>query len=271
MRRAGAALIAAVLLALVGACVRQYPAPPAGDVKAAEAAEASQPKPDAEDNWAEQRRRMVETQIQAKGIWDLRTSVTDKRVIQAMLKVPRHEFVPEPLRFLAYADRPVDIGEGQTISQPYIVAFMTEQLKLKPKNKVLEIGTGSGYQAAVLAEIVKQVYTIEIVEPLGKRAMETLERLEYKNVATKIGDGYRGWPKHAPFDAIIVTCAPERIPQPLKDQLKEGGRMIIPVGELWAQELYLLEKRKGEITRTAVLPVAFVPMTGEAQRKGEAP
>ena len=271
MYRAAAMLGAAVLLAIAGACAKQNPEPPADQAKVRESTAVSKPKPQAEDKWAQERRQMVERYVQGKGVLDLRTPVTDKRVIQAMLKVPRHEFIPERLRFRAYDDWPVDIGEGQTISAPYIVAFMTEQLKLQPTDKVLEIGTGSGYQAAILAEIIKQVYSIEIVEVLGKRARQTLDRLGYKSIHTRIGDGYRGWPEHAPFDAIIVTCAPDHVPQPLRDQLREGGRMIIPVGKLWAQELYLLEKREGEITQKAVLPVVFVPMTGEAERKGEAP
>jgi len=161
----------------------------------------------------------------------------------------------------------LQIGQGQTISQPYIVAFMTEQLQPKRKDRVLEIGTGSGYQAAVLAELAGEVYSIEIIEPLAKTAEATLRRLGYKNVQVKAGDGYKGWPEHAPFDAITVTCAPDHVPQPLIDQLKEGGRMIIPVGGFGDQELYLLEKKNGELERRAVLPVRFVPMTGEAQKK----
>ena len=153
------------------------------------------------------------------------------------------------------------------ISQPYIVAFMTEQLRLKPSDRVLEIGTGSGYQTAILAELVPEVYTIEIVEPLAKNAEATLQRLGYKDVHVKAGDGYKGWPEAAPFDAIIVTCAPDRVPQPLTDQLKDGGRMIIPVGERFAQELYLLDKKNGHLKESAVLPVRFVPMAGEATKK----
>src|SRR5262249_31583800 len=151
--------------------------------------------------------------------------------------------------------------------QPFIVALMTEQLQLKPSDRVLEIGTGSGYQAAILAELAAQVYTIEIVEPLGKKAAETLQRLGYRNVEVKIGDGYQGWPERAPFDAIIVTCAPEKIPQPLIDQTKEGGRIIIPVGRFPDQKLYLLEKKAGRLEQRAILPVLFVPMTGEAERR----
>ena len=168
----------------------------------------------------------------------------------------------------AYEDQPLPIGHHQTISQPFIVALMTEQLKPQPTDKVLEIGTGSGYQAAILAGLVKEVFTIEIVEPLAKRAETDLRRLGYTNVFVKAGDGYKGWPEHAPFDAIIVTCAPDQVPQPLIEQLRDGGRMIIPVGpDGGMQELFLLEKRGGEVKQRAVLPVRFVPMTREAGAK----
>jgi protein-L-isoaspartate(D-aspartate) O-methyltransferase len=209
------------------------------------------------DEWKDPRTRMVQEQIAAR-------EVRDPKVLAAMTAVPRHEFVPEAQRRLAYADRPLGIGYGQTISQPYIVAFMTEQLAPKPADRVLEIGAGSGYQAAVLAKLVAQVFTIEIVEPLTARAAEDLRRLGFSNVQVKAGDGYRGWPEHAPFDAIIVTCAPDHVPEPLVQQLKEGGRMIIPVTQFASQELHLLEKREGKVERRAVLPVRFVPMTGEA-------
>lgn len=191
-------------------------------------------------------------------------SVKDPKVIAAMKKVERHRFVPENLQPYAYRDHPLPIGEGQTISQPSLVALMTELLELKRTDKVLEIGTGSGYQAAILGELVDSVFTIEIIEPLGQRSMRLLDGLGYENVHVKIGDGYQGWPAYAPFDAIIVTCAPSDIPQPLQDQLAEGGRMIIPVGkENTVQELVLLRKRKGKITRESVLPVRFVPMLKE--------
>ena len=180
-----------------------------------------------------------------------------------MSSVPRHEFVPENYRTHAYEDHPLPIGYGQTISQPYIVAFMTEQLRSQPTDRVLEIGTGSGYQAAVLSKLVAEVYTIEIVKPLAQRAETDLRRLNYSNVKVKAGDGYKGWPEHAPFDAIIVTAAPDHVPQPLIDQLKEGGRMIILVGGREMQQLYLLEKHAGKLTRRAVLPVNFVPLTRE--------
>ncbi len=203
---------------------------------------------------------MVEKQIVAR-------EVRDPRVLAAMKSVPRHEFIPPELRKEAYEDRPLPIGHGQTISQPYIVAFMTEQLNPRPTDRVLEIGTGSGYQAAVLARLVDQVFTIEIVEPLAKKAEADLARLGFKNVKVKAGDGYAGWPEHAPFDAIIVTCAPDHVPEALVRQLREGGRLIIPVGESGAQELYLLEKRGGKVEQRAVLPVRFVPMTGQSERR----
>jgi len=208
---------------------------------------------------ASERQRMVQEQLMPRG-------VHDKRVLAAISKVPREEFVPQDSRAASYTDQPLPIGYGQTISQPYIVAFMTEQLHPKPSDRVLEIGTCSGYQAAVLAELVAEVYSIEIIEPLAKTAEATLQRLGYKNVYVKAGDGYKGWPEHAPFDAITVTCAPDHVPQPLIDQLKEGGRMIIPVGGFGDQELYLLEKKNGQLQRRAVLPVRFVPMVGEAAK-----
>jgi protein-L-isoaspartate(D-aspartate) O-methyltransferase len=211
-------------------------------------------------DFAAERQLMVQQQLMGRG-------VHEERVLAAMAKVPREEFVPPDSRDASYEDGPLQIGYRQTISQPYIVAFMTEQLRPKLSDRVLEIGTGSGYQAAVLAELVADVYTIEIVEPLAKSAEATLQRLGYKNVHVKAGDGYKGWPEHAPFDAITVTCAPDHVPQPLIDQLKEGGRMIIPVGSFGDQELYLLEKKNGELQRRAVLPVRFVPMTGEASER----
>jgi protein-L-isoaspartate(D-aspartate) O-methyltransferase len=203
---------------------------------------------------------MVNTQIRARGI-------TDKQVLQAMTKVPRHLFVPEPYTASAYEDMPLPIGLDQTISQPYIVAFMTEALMLKATDRVLEIGTGSGYQAAILAEICDSVYTIDIFKQLADRARQILDKLGYKNIIVKHGDGYKGWPEHAPFDAIIVTCAPSNIPDPLKDQLAEGGRMIIPVGDSGIQQLVLLVRRNGNILEESVLPVRFVPMIDD---KGKA-
>src|SRR5207253_11463217 len=193
--------------------------------------------------------------------------IKDERVLAAMGKVPREKFVPADERGDAYEDGPLPIGYGQTISQPYIVAFMTEQLRPKRSDRVLEIGTGSGYQAAILGELVAEVYTIEIVEPLAKSAEATLRRLGYKNVHLKVGDGYKGWPEEAPFDAIIVTCAPEKVPQPLADQLKDGGCMVVPVGERFAQQLYLLEKKNGQLKESVTLPVRFVPMQRDTQKK----
>jgi protein-L-isoaspartate(D-aspartate) O-methyltransferase len=210
-------------------------------------------------DFAAQRQRMVDQQLKPRGI-------KDERLLAAMAKVPREDFVPADERNDAYQDGPLPIGYDQTISQPYIVAFMTEQLRPKPGHRVLEIGSGSGYQAAILAELVADVYTIEIVEPLAKTAEATLQRLGYKNVHLKVGDGYKGWPEQAPFDAIIVTCAPDKVPQPLVDQLKEGGRMVIPVGERFAQQLYLLEKQNGQLKESVTLPVRFVPMTREPQK-----
>jgi protein-L-isoaspartate(D-aspartate) O-methyltransferase len=204
-------------------------------------------------------KKMVAEQIAARGI-------TDPRLLAAMATVPRHHFMPDEMRAHAYEDRPLPIGHGQTISQPYIVAFMTDALRLQPTDKVLEIGTGSGYQSAVFAEMAGEVHTIEIIDALAKQAAAALQEAGYERVKTRIGDGYRGWPESAPFDAIMVTCAPDAIPAPLIGQLAEGGRMIIPVGPREApQQLVLLRKTGGEIERQEVLPVRFVPMTGEAE------
>ena len=212
----------------------------------------------AANDFAALRNRMVDQEIVAAG-------VKDPRVIEAMRTTPRHEFVLINNRPQAYFDMAIAIGHGQTISPPFVVAYMTEQLQPQPTDKVLEIGTGSGYQAAVLSPLVKEVYTIEIVKPLGERAARTLKRLGYENVLAKIGDGYQGWPEHAPFDKIIVTCSPEKVPQPLVDQLREGGRMIVPVGERYQQMLYLFEKRDGKLEKLGSLPTLFVPMTGAAE------
>lgn len=212
--------------------------------------------PHARSDFAAERERMVNEQLVRRGIHD-------PRVLAAMRKVPREEFVPAPLRNESYRDGPLPIGHDQTISQPYIVAFMTEQLRPKPTDRILEVGTGSGYQAAILAELVAEVYTVEIIEPLAKNAQALLERLGCRNVHVKVGDGYKGWPEHASFDVIIVTCAIDHVPGPLVAQLKEGGRMMIPVGESFAQELYLFEKENDELKKSAVLPVVFVPMQRE--------
>ncbi len=212
-----------------------------------------------EDAFTAARHRMVASQIEARG-------VRDPRVLGAMRKVERHRFVAPGLQDHAYEDRPLSIGHDQTISQPYIVALMTELARVKPGDRALEIGTGSGYQAAVLAELAAQVYTIEIVEPLAREAAARLETLGYRNVTVRAGDGYRGWPEHAPFDVILVTAAPPEIPQPLLDQLAVGGRLVAPVGEL-EQELVVVEKTAKGLQRRTTIPVRFVPMTGEVQRR----
>lgn len=221
----------------------------------------------AAEDYTEARRQMV--QIIERDIMDtslyLDKEALDPRVMQAMGKVARHEFVPPDEIPYAYENRPLGIGHGQTISQPYIVAVMTDLLKVSPVSKVLEIGTGSGYQAAILAELADQVYSIEIIEPLGKQAASRLSRLGYRNVQTRIGDGYYGWPAEAPFDAIVVTAAASHIPPPLIKQLKAGGRMVIPVGSRFmTQELLLVTKQEDDrITTRQILPVRFVPLTGK--------
>jgi protein-L-isoaspartate(D-aspartate) O-methyltransferase len=208
------------------------------------------------DRFVQQRLNMVERQLRGRDI-------TDARVLNAMAAVPRHRFVPEKLQGMAYADGPLPIGHGQTISQPYIVALMSQVLAIQPGERVLEIGTGSGYQAAVLAAMGARVFSIEIVAELGRRAAATLKPLGYDRIRLKIGDGYKGWPEHAPFDAVIVTCAPKKVPQPLKEQLAEGGRMVIPVGPRNRQQLVLLTKENGEIRQQKVVDVRFVPMVNE--------
>jgi len=206
---------------------------------------------------AAERMRMVNSQIESRG-------VQDPRVLRAMREVPRHAFVPPDQKRHAYDDRPLRIGHGQTISQPFIVGFMTAALELDGTEKVLEIGTGSGYQAAVLAEVAGEVFTIEIVEPLARRAAVVLDSLGYERVRVRVGDGYRGWPEQAPFDAIMVTAAPSHIPEPLLDQLAMGGLLILPVGGA-AQDLVRVRKTEAGLMREKVLPVRFVPMTGEAR------
>jgi protein-L-isoaspartate(D-aspartate) O-methyltransferase len=193
--------------------------------------------------------------------------VTDERVLSAIRNTERHEFVPANVRNEAYFDRALPIGSAQTISSPYIVAIMTQELDTRPEHKVLEIGTGSGFQAAVLSPLVKEVYSIEIVPELGQQAKRVLDALRYENVFTKIGDGFKGWQEHAPFDRIIVTCSPEDVPQPLIDQLAEGGLMVIPVGERYQQTLYLMRKKGGKLEREALRPTLFVPMTGAAEER----
>ena len=208
------------------------------------------------------RRAMVENEIIGAG-------VKDPRVIEVLLKTDRHEFVPRKLRRMAYYDMALPIGANQTISSPFIVSFMTESLDPQPTDKVLEIGTGSGFQAAVLSPLVAEVYTIEIVESLGRQAERVLKRLRYENVHVRVGDGFKGWPEHAPFDKIIVTCSPEKVPVPLVEQLREGGRMVVPVGERYQQTLYLFTKRDGKLAKESLRPTLFVPMTGTAEANRE--
>ncbi len=214
----------------------------------------------AEAAYKAQRLRMVERHLVERGL-------KDPRVLDAFRTVPRHKFLPPGTRRQAYDDESIPIGEGQTITPPFDVAFMTEALQPKPTDKVYEVGTGSGYQAAILSRVVKDVYSVEIHEPLSKRATAVLKEVGYDNVHTRAGDGYAGWPEAAPFDAIIVTCAPEAIPPPLVAQLKEGGRMVIPLGDRFNQVVYLVEKKDGKLTRRELRPTLFVPMTGKAQRE----
>ena len=221
---------------------------------------AQEQEEDREDIFTQKRQSMVINQLQSRDI-------IDPEVLQAMLTVPRHQFVDEHINESAYNDYPLAIGEGQTISQPYIVALMTQLLELKGGEKVLEIGTGSGYQAAVLAEIAKEVYTVEIYESLSKKSEKLLTDLGYQNIKFKVGDGYRGWEEHAPYDAIIVTCAPDHIPPPLLQQIKgDGGRIVIPVGGIWmVQTLMKIEKTEGKIKSKGIIGVRFVPMIGHSR------
>lgn len=212
----------------------------------------------AEDNYSVAREKMVKEQIEYRGI-------KDERILYAMKKVPRHKFIPSKYIDLydPYGDYPVPIEEGQTISQPYIVALMTEVLKLKQGDKVLEIGTGSGYQAAILAELKCKVYTIEIIDSLAKNAQEIFKELGYNDIKVKVGDGYIGWKEYSPFNAIIVTCSPDHIPEPLINQLAENGRMVIPVGEKFVQELLLITKEKDKLKKEKIIDVLFIPMQGK--------
>jgi protein-L-isoaspartate(D-aspartate) O-methyltransferase len=210
------------------------------------------------DPYLKTREKMVDERVEREG-------VRNEAVLRAMMEVPRHLFVQAKYYPDAYREVIIDIGYKQTLSTAYIVGYMTEAIDPQPGDKVLEIGTGSGYQAAVLSKIVKEVYTIEIVEPLAREATERLKRLGFSNVHVRYGDGYKGWPEHAPFDKIIVTCSPESVPQPLLDQLREGGKMIIPLGERYRQAFFLFEKKDGKITKTRLLPTLFVPMTGQAE------
>ena len=216
------------------------------------------------DVFQARREAMVAGQIESGG-------VKDPRVLRAMREVPRHEFVPEKYIEDAYSDHPLPIGLGQTISQPYIVAYMSQALELKPGDKVLEIGTGSGYQAAVLARLAGKVFSVEIVCDLERGARKVLDRLGYSSVRTRCADGYKGWPEEAPFDAIMVTAAPEQVPQPLLDQLKPGGRLVMPVGTHFTQELILIRKTEKGLKKESLLSVIFVPMTGEASKRRQAP
>ena len=221
----------------------------------------------AADDRADERRRMVETIEAYARLADsgVAGGTLDARVLGALRAVPRHAFVPEGVSPLAYADRPLPIGLGQTISQPYIVALMTHLLQVKPGDRVLEIGTGSGYQAAVLARLAREVYSVEIVEELGKRAAETLSLLGYANVVTRIGDGYQGWEEHAPYDGIMVTAAPDHVPAALVAQLKPGARLVIPVGAMRQDLMVIARAADGSTTSTAIIPVRFVPLVRGAR------
>jgi protein-L-isoaspartate(D-aspartate) O-methyltransferase len=257
-------LIGVAALVAVGVLVQQRWSPlrPA-DIPSADSAtrkEDAQAGPSAADAMAAARLTMVERQLRSRDI-------SDERVLNAMRRVPRHRFVPSAMQNQAYDDGPLPIGHGQTISQPYIVALMTQLVRPEPGLRALDVGTGSGYQAAVLAELVQEVFSIEIVCPLADEARDRLAALGYENVTVRCGDGYQGWKEHAPFDVIVVAAAPDHIPQPLLDQLAPGGRLVIPVGDFY-QELRLIEKRPdGRLQKTSVAPVRFVPMTGEARER----
>ncbi len=257
MRRTVALVVA--VLAIIAFALRNAPQMAKRTGGAASTLSATTPTPATPDPYQPLREHMVTFDIEDRG-------VVDPAVRESMRTVPRHEFVLPEYLDQAYADHPLPIGYGQTISQPYIVAAMTELLRLKPGDKVLEIGLGSGYQAAVLAELTDQVYSVEIVEELYKRATETLQRLGYSRIKTKQADGYYGWEEHAPYDAIIVTCAPDHIPQPLINQLKDGGRLVIPVGPQGSfQTLWLIEKQGDQTTSRSIMGVVFVPLTGDHQ------
>jgi protein-L-isoaspartate(D-aspartate) O-methyltransferase len=248
---------AALLLFVLVACGADKSSSP---TPAATAAPTPTPAAAPSDPYAAERNKMVDDTIVARGI-------KDPRVIAAMRAVKRHELVPADLQRRAYEDNPLPIGHDQTISQPYVVAAMTEAAQVAPGEKVLEIGTGSGYQVAVLAEMGANVYSIEIVEPLAKRTHALLEKMGYDKLHLRIGDGFAGWPEAAPFDAIIVTAAPEKIPQPLLDQLAVGGRLVIPVGKAGDQDLRVVTRSKDGTTSESLFPVRFVPMTGKAQQQ----
>ncbi len=214
----------------------------------------------AADPRAAARNKMVQQHLVERGI-------KDPRVLDAFRTVPRHKFLPADTQRMAYDDESIPIGEGQTITPPYDVAFMTETLEPKATDKVYEVGTGSGYQASILSRLVKDVYSVEIHRPLGERAAKVIKELGYDNIHTRVGDGYAGWPEAAPFDAVIVTCAPTKVPQPLVDQLKEGGRIVIPLGGKFDQRVHLMIKKDGKLVDKVLRPTLFVPMTGKAQRE----
>jgi protein-L-isoaspartate(D-aspartate) O-methyltransferase len=230
-----------------------------GACEAASGSAAATAPATAQEKNAAKRAKMVETQLVRRGI-------TDEGVLQAMRRVPRHEFVPDVMKPSAYADRPLPIGHDVTISQPYIVALMTQLARVEKGDRVLDVGTGSGYQAAVLGEMGAEVYGIEIIEPLAERAAAVLKRLGYTSVSVRHGDGWQGWPEHAPFDAVILAAAPLEVPKPLKDQLKVGGRLVLPVGKAFDQKLLVITRTRTGFDEQFVLPVSFVPMTGEAQK-----
>jgi protein-L-isoaspartate(D-aspartate) O-methyltransferase len=230
----------------------------ASEPRSQSSAAAAQNSTAVRDTFAVQRDAMVDEQIRARGI-------EAPAVLNAMRKVPRHQFVPPAVRHMAYNDHPLPIGSGQTISQPYIVAYMTEAAEISPREKVLEIGTGSGYQAAILGEVAREVYTIEIIPELAERARNTLAELGYANVHAKAGNGYLGWPEHAPFDAILVTAAPDQVPQALVDQLALGGRMVVPVGDI-VQDMMIIERTRNGVIERRTIPVRFVPMTGKPRQ-----
>lgn len=257
----GLALLIIVIVGTSGLLMVRYPDESPGEESAAPAAgqtPAAAAVPERDDPHARARRHMVEDDLRGRDI-------TRDDILEVMGRLPRERFVAENLASSAYADQPLPIGHGQTISQPYIVALMTQLAEPTRQSRALDIGTGSGYQAAVLAELCAEVYSIEIVEPLAKEADQRLKSLGYKNVTVRHGDGYRGWPEHAPFDVIIVAAAPEHVPEPLIDQLAPGGRLVIPVGGYFQTLLVLSKRADGTVDQKSVAPVAFVPMTGEAR------
>jgi protein-L-isoaspartate(D-aspartate) O-methyltransferase len=251
-------MLSAFLL-MAAPVVGQEPAPKRTQSKPAPSSSSGK-EASVNDPTAAARNRMVQRHLVERGI-------KNPRVLDAFRTVPRHKYLPENTRRQAYDDESIPIGEGQTITPPYDVAFMTEVLDPKPTDKVYEVGTGSGYQASILSRLVKEVYSVEIHPPLSKRATRVIKEVGYDNIHTRIGDGYEGWPEAAPFDAIIVTCAPQRIPKPLVDQLKEGGRMVIPLGDRFTQSVHLVIKKDGKLIDKELKPTLFVPMTGKALKE----